>query len=74
MRLSAGQVQALQRLLKFEFGLEYSSEQAQQAGLAIIRFVIAKQRKQALYERNNDGNDKFGVTEVRQTDASNTNN
>lgn len=43
MRLSSEQVKALQLLLKDRFDLEYSDEQAQEAGLAILRFMLAKQ-------------------------------
>jgi hypothetical protein len=42
MRLSQTHIKALQRLLKEKFGLDYTDEQAQQAGLAIMRFAIAK--------------------------------
>jgi hypothetical protein len=43
MRLSTTHIKALQRLLKEQFGLDYTDEQAQQAGLAIMRFVIVKE-------------------------------
>ncbi len=43
MRLSSERIQELQVLLKKHFGLEYTDEQAQQAGLAILRFSITKQ-------------------------------
>lgn len=55
MRLSTERVQELQQLLKAEFGLEYDHEQAQQAGLAIMRFVISKHRLDALQEEKDDG-------------------
>jgi len=57
MRLSNERIKALQVLLKEEFGLDYTDEQAQVAGMAIMRFVIAKaQRKQDLAkEWKNDG-------------------
>lgn len=42
MRLSESRVQALQKILKDEFGLDYTDEVAQQTGLAIIRLVVAK--------------------------------
>lgn len=49
MRLSNERIKALQTLLKEEFGLEYTDEQAQEAGIAIMRFVIAKiQREKEL--------------------------
>lgn len=45
MRLSHKQIKELQALLNEQFGLMYTDEQAQQAGLAIMRFVIAKERR-----------------------------
>lgn len=43
MRLSQQQISILQKLLKERFGLVYTDEQAQQAGLAIMRFFVAKE-------------------------------
>lgn len=45
MRISDKQIRKLQALLKDEFGLMYTDEEAQQAGLAIMRFVLAKERQ-----------------------------
>lgn len=46
MRLSSERIKSLQNLLKELYGLEYTDEQAQEAGMDIMRFVIAKaQRK-----------------------------
>lgn len=45
MRLSNKQIKKLQKLLKDELGLDYTHEQAQDAGLAIIRFVVAKRHR-----------------------------
>ncbi len=46
-RISPERIKELQKLLKEQTGKDYSGEEAQEAGLAIIRFVIAKeQRKQ----------------------------
>lgn len=42
MRLSSERIESLQALLKELHGLDYSTEQAQEAGLAIMRFVLAK--------------------------------
>lgn len=50
MRLSLTRIKQLQVLLKRYHGLELDDEQAQQAGLAIMRFTIAKQAR--LYELN----------------------
>lgn len=55
MRLSTKSINDLQALLKELFGLELSDEQAQEAGLAIMRFVAAKaQREQQLIKRKDD--------------------
>ncbi len=49
MRLSEERIQSLKLLLREKHGLELTDEQAQEAGFAIMRFVIAKaQRKQEL--------------------------
>ena len=42
MRLSASRVQALKKILKSEHGIDMTDEEAQQAGLAIVRFAAAK--------------------------------
>jgi len=48
MRLKPERVIALRELLK-ELGLDYSDEETQQAGLAIMRFALAKEiRKRQL--------------------------
>lgn len=47
MKLSPEQIKSLQKILKEQIGRDYSDEEAQQTGLAIMRFVIAKElRKQ----------------------------
>jgi len=45
VRISPERIKELQKLLKEQTGKEYSDEEAQEAGLAIIRFVIAKERR-----------------------------
>lgn len=46
-RITQKHIKELQKLLKEQTGKDYTDEEAQEAGLAIIRFVIAKeQRKQ----------------------------
>lgn len=60
MRLSSDSIKSLQILLK-ELDLNYTDEQAQEAGLLIMRFVVAKaQRKQELIKdmENNNGQPK----------------
>lgn len=60
MRLKDESIKSLQTLLKGLVDCDYTDEQAQEAGLAIMRFMIAKsQRKSQLnskedksYERN----------------------
>lgn len=42
MKLSIERVKYLQQLLK-GLGIDYTNEQTQEAGIAIIRFAIAKQ-------------------------------
>lgn len=74
MRLSTERIQSLQRLLKEEFDLDYDHEQAQQAGLAIMRFVVSKHRRNAMLKRSNDGNRELGSKEFTKTNTSNTNN
>lgn len=46
MRLSDERIKELQVLLKKLYGLDYTPEQAQEAGLAIMRFVLAKIQRQ----------------------------
>lgn len=43
MRLTPKQVQELQKLLKKQTGKDYTDEEAQEAGLAIMRFVYVKE-------------------------------
>lgn len=47
MRLSKQQIKSLQTLLHEQLGLMYTDEEAHIAGLAIMRFVLAKERKTA---------------------------
>lgn len=46
MKFSDERIKELQTILKEEFGLDYTDEQAQEAGIAIIRFVLAKTQRQ----------------------------
>jgi len=43
VRISPERIKELQKLLKEQPGKDYSDEEAQEAGLAIMRFVIAKE-------------------------------
>lgn len=45
MRLGTARIKALRDLLKKEFDLDYDDEEAQQAGLAIMRFTLAKLKR-----------------------------
>jgi hypothetical protein len=45
MRISPQRIKVLQKLLKEQTGKDYSDEEAQQAGLAIVRFVMTKERQ-----------------------------
>ena len=52
VRISPERIKELQALLKEQTGKDYSYEEAQEAGLAIMRFVVAKeQRRQELDKR-----------------------
>jgi hypothetical protein len=57
MRISPEQIQALQAILHEDFALDYSDEKTQEAGLAIMRFVIAKRiREKELKKCKNHAN------------------
>ena len=43
MRISPKQLKELQKLLKEQTGRDYTDEEAQQAGLAIMRLTLAKE-------------------------------
>ena|GEM_PF-821585 len=52
VRISSERVKELQKLLKEQTGKDYTDEEAQEAGLAIMRFVVSKeQRRQELDKR-----------------------
>lgn len=65
MRLSSERIKTLQALLKEEFGLDYSDEQAQEAGLAIMRFVIAKTQRET--ELSNHKEYEYGKSSTAAT-------
>lgn len=46
MRLSYERIKVLQALLKELYALDCTEEQAQEAGMAIMRFVIAKAQRE----------------------------
>lgn len=46
-RISEKQLKKLKVLLKEQTGKDYTDEEAQQAGLAIIRFMAAKELRKA---------------------------
>lgn len=56
MRLDTESVKTLQVLLKELCGLDYTDEQAQEAGLAILRFVAAKAQRQQEFKKGKDDN------------------
>lgn len=56
MRLSSERIKALQALLRELHGLELTDEQAQEAGLAIMRFVLAKAQIQQELANKTEGN------------------
>lgn len=52
-RINKQQIQKLKKLLKEQTGKDYTDEEAQEAGLAIIRFVAVKEiRKVELATKN----------------------
>ena len=51
MRLSNERIKELQKILKDECGLELSDEETQQAGLAIMRFVLVKETRNRELEK-----------------------
>lgn len=58
MRLSNERIKTLQALLKELCGLELTDEQAQEAGTAIMRFVISKaRREQSLIKSKGQSNE-----------------
>jgi len=57
MRLSNERIKALQALLKELHGLDYSDEQAQSAGMSIMRFVVAKAQREQELTNNKEKND-----------------
>lgn len=58
VRLSEERIRALQEILKKEFGIDYSDEEAQQAGLAIMRFTLAKKRRELELEKDTENGTK----------------
>ncbi len=68
MRLSRERIINLQALLREHCDLDYSEEQAQEAGAAIMRFVVAKsQRQTAASSIKENGNEQTGQS--KQTTA-----
>ncbi len=55
MRLSPKQIKELQALLKEQTGKDYTDEEAQEAGLAIMRFVAAKELRKIEIEQKPKG-------------------
>ena len=63
MKLSDERIKELKALLKRLYGLNYTDEQAQEAGLAIMRFVIVKtQRQRELTNKKMEMNDEYNYT------------
>jgi hypothetical protein len=59
VRISPDRIKELQKLLKEQTGKDYSDEEAQEAGLAIVRFVIAKEdRRQGLQKQQEPPTEK----------------
>lgn len=47
MRFSPDLISELKQILLEQYGVEYSDEEAQAAGIAIVRFVIVKRQREA---------------------------
>lgn len=64
MKLSSEHVKSLQVLLKAQTGRDYTDGQAQEAGMAIMRFVLIKaQRKHELMKlKENEHGKRLGNT------------
>lgn len=45
VRISHEQIKMLQKILKEQTGRDYTDEEAQEAGIAIMRFVLAKEQR-----------------------------
>jgi hypothetical protein len=56
-RISPERIKELQKLLKEQTGKDYSDEEAQEAGLAIIRFVMAKEARKVTTKQKHEGRD-----------------
>ena len=46
VRISPHHLKKLQRLLKEQTGKDYSNEEAQEAGIAIMKFVLVKEQRE----------------------------
>ncbi|HKU18004.1 MAG TPA: hypothetical protein VJP80_01910 [Candidatus Saccharimonadales bacterium] len=64
--MSDERIKSLQLLLKAQTGRDYTDEQAQEAGAAIMRFVIVKaQRKHELEKlKENENGKQLGKTKA----------
>lgn len=67
MRLNERRIKSLQVIMREKLGLELTDEQAQDAGLAIMRFLIAKaQRKQELVNYEENVNEQSKTTAAQE--------
>lgn len=57
MRFSKARIKALQALLKDELGLMYTDEQAQEAGMAIVRILAVKAHRANLTKEREEINE-----------------
>lgn len=60
MRISQERIKDLQKLLKEQTGKDYTDEEAQEAGLAIMRFVVAKERRRQELDKQHNKNKPAG--------------
>lgn len=52
MRISDNKINELRKLLKEQTGKDFTAEEAQTAGLAIVRFVLAKHRRLPIKDKD----------------------
>jgi hypothetical protein len=66
MKLSDESIKSLQALLKQQTGRDYSEVQAQEAGMAIMRFVVVKARRkpELIKDKRNEDEQAYETNEV----------
>jgi hypothetical protein len=57
VRISPERIKELQKLFKEQTGKDYSDEEAQEAGLAVMRFVVAKEARKIKVQQASENKD-----------------